>query len=369
MKTIYDTIDLNGLKLKSRIVRSATYERAVSEAGQLDVEFLKRIYGEMSANGVGAIITGMMGINPEGCLSPKMVKIYEEGFVPALREIAELVHKNDTKIIVQLGHCGVKSGGSKPSDRVFGPSAVEAIPERPAEAMTQQEIEDAVRDFARAALKCKEAGIDGVQIHAAHGYLVSQFLSPLYNHREDHYGGDIENRARILIEMYDAIRQAVGEDFPVWIKINYEDYNDPGLTGEECSWVCCELEKRGLQAIELSAGIATGLKTTPVRNRIRERSQEAYIGDSALKLSEMLRIPVISVGGYRTPDVLDEYLNRGNIAAISLARPLVCESNLITRWHSGDRRKSLCISCNKCFGGDSFRCQQEHSTLLEMRGE
>jgi 2,4-dienoyl-CoA reductase-like NADH-dependent reductase (Old Yellow Enzyme family) len=208
-------------------------------------------------------------------------------------------------------------------------------------------------------LKCKQAGADGVQIHAAHGYLFSQFLSPFYNKRTDEYGGGIENRARIVLKAYDAIREAVGADYPVLVKINSEDKVDGGLTVHESAWVCGALEERGINAVELSGGLAVSLESAPAQ-RVTGIEDEGTFFSSTRMIADKLRAPVISVGGYRTPDEIEKRLNEGNIQAVGLCRPLIREPDLVNRWQSGDRSKAKCVSCNKCLVlAEEFGCKSQ----------
>lgn len=354
MKTLFDSVTLGNMKLKNRIVRSATMETGLSESGEIPPQ-LKEIYEKLAQGETGLIITGMMGTGPNACLSEDMIKIYEDSFVKRFSDIVPAVHKHGTKIIVQIAHCGIKAAVTDREPFPAGPSEAEYVQGKPAKAMTKQEIKRTVQDFATAALKCKQAEADGVQLHGAHGYLLSQFLSPHYNKRQDEYGGSIENRARIVFEVYDAVRAATGPDYPVFIKINTNDMTEDGLNEEESIWVCKELEKRGLNAVELSGGLGLGAKTSPAQ-RVRETSQEGYFATAALRLAGQLSIPVITVGGYRTPEVMERILNEGRTEAVSLCRPLICDPALPLKWKNGDKSKGRCISCNKCFKVDKFGC-------------
>ena len=347
MKKLFDPVALGQLKLKNRLIRSATFERGAAEDGVI-TDKLGEIYADLAEGGVGLIITGQMGVGPNSCLTSAMTAIYRDEFLPEFRAIAELVHQRDSKIVVQLNHCGVKAGIIDQGDLPWGPTASRMVSDKPARAMSIEDIGNVTNDFAQAALKCKTAGADGVQIHAAHGYLLSQFLNPQYNTRQDQYGGSIENRARFLLEVYDAVRAQVGPNYPVILKINYHDLEEPSITGEECRWVCQELDRRGIDAIELSAGLVSSIKSGPSRRIIHEEDEGSFAA-WAVELSATINVPVISVGGFRTPAIAEHWLNKGNIAAISLCRPLIREPGLVRRWQSGDLSKAQCISCNKCY--------------------
>jgi len=345
MKSIFDPIPIGGLDLKNRIVRSATAEMAADVEGRITGAYMP-IYRSLAEGGVGVIITGMMSINKKGRIGI-LPNTYNDSFVQDFQSLVEMVHSYGCKLIVQLVHCGVKAAMPEESDPPLGPSET-VPPARPARAMAKRDIVALAEDFARAAARCKEAGADGVQIHAAHGYLISQFLSPSTNKREDEYGGDIANRGRILFEVYDAVRRATGEGFPLWIKINCTDLVEESITLEECIWLCGEMEKRGLDAIELSAGMGHDRNSSPSK-RIMGEEDEGSFASEAVALAEKVSIPVISTGGFRSPAVIETWLNKGGIEAIGFSRALICEPDLASRWEKGDKEKARCVSCSRCY--------------------
>jgi len=355
MKSIFDPVSIGSITAKNRLIRSATAE-SYAEGGRRLSGVKTRLYEDLAKGGIGVIITGMFGVDRNSGASPTMPKTGDDVFVPAMREIVDLVHSYDCKLVVQLVHSGAKGFPAEVGGQPVGPSDDTLVPDRPARAMTKAEIADLVESFARAAAKCKEAGADGVQIHGAHGYLISQFLSPHCNKRSDEYGGDIANRGRIVLELLEAMRRETGGDYPIWIKINGKDLVENSITMEECIWLCRELESRGLEAIELSAGLGFGRSTSPSK-LIESVDDEGSFAPEALTMAEAVSIPVISVGGFKTPDVMDKWLNKGKIEAIALCRPLISEPKLAKRWQDGDREKARCISCNKCYRlKDGLKC-------------
>lgn len=346
MKRLFDPVSIGSLTLKNRLVRSATFEIGYGRDGHV-LPALADYYRQLALGGVGLIITGMCGVCENSRYRTGMFKMYEDYFVPEFAPAVAAVHECGGKIAVQLGHTGVRATLLESSDCPYGPSDYDE-----ARAMTREEIRQVVAAYGEAARKCKEAGADAVQLHSAHGYLLSQFLSPHFNHRSDEYGGSIENRSRIHREIYAAIRQAVGPDFPILIKINYCDHLPDGLTGEECIWVCKELERLGLDGVEISSGAAVNRPSSSVPIG----KEEGFNGEFALAVSAALHIPVISVGGYRTVPTMEDFLNRGNIAAISLSRPLIREPDLPQRWQQAPTVKAACISCNRCFKTEILSC-------------
>ena len=348
MKHIFESHNLGGIQLENRLVRSATFESGGAENGVI-TPLLKKVYEDLAKGQVGLIITGMMGVGPNACAGPAMVKVYDESFVLRFSEIARSVHQFGGKIVVQLSHCGAKATVIDWGEQAFCPSEY-----KQAKAISTDEIAMLVKSFGQAAAKCKAAGADGVQIHGAHGYLLNQFLSPFFNQRTDEYGGDVQGRSKFLFEVYEEIRSAVGADYPVLLKINYSDLVENGFTGEECAWVCQELERRGLNAVEVSSGLGVSRDSGPVPSG--PQVTEGFFAAGGLDIAEKLSIPVFNVGGYRAFETIEAKLNEGRLAAISLCRPFIREPDLAARWRAGDRKNAACISCNKCFGMPQFGC-------------
>lgn len=356
MKQLFEPVTVGCLSLKNRLIRSATFEGAFDEQESFASELIKR-YEQLALGGIGAIITGMVGIDKNSRVLPSMVKAYGETFVPELKKITERVHALDTKIIVQISHCGLKAGQSDDGGPALGPSEWEKSPEKVVKAMSHEDIRSAVSSFATAAAHCQAAGADAVQIHGAHGYLLSEFLNPFFNHRTDEYGGGIENRARIVFEVYEAVRATVGPNYPVWIKLNSKDLTEPSISSDEFLWLGGELDKRGIAAIEVSGGAAVNARTSSMQV-VRNEEDEGCFADEALKLADKTSVSIISVCGFRTPDIIEKWLNKGKLQAVSMCRPLISEPDLARRWQSGNKTKSRCISCNKCFSpGEGVECR------------
>ena len=356
MKSLFDPVTIGSLSLKNRIIRSATLEMPYTADGRF-APALAPVYETLAKGGVGAIITGMMGAGPGSRLTPGMADANGASMVADCRSLADLVHAHGCKLLVQLSHCGLRSSVTPDDGPAWGPVAGQQPSGKAIKGMTRDDIAAVAQGFADAAARCREAGIDGVQMHGGHGYALSQFLSPYFNKREDEYGGDIAGRARIVFEVYDAIRAKVGDDYPVWIKAGCKDLVEETTTWDEFLWLCAELEKRGMDAIEVSGGISIGRKSSSAQF-VKDEADEGVFAKEALDLAATVAIPVISVCGYRTPAVINGWLNRGGIAAISLCRPLMAEPNLVSRWAGGDPAKSRCISCNKCFTPEKgFGCQ------------
>lgn len=347
MKKLFESATVGALDLRNRLVRSATFEHAFDE-NESFLSCLLPMYEKLAVNGVAAIITGMVGVDENSRVLPSMIKAYGKNFVPELHQLAQSVHTLGAKLIVQINHCGKKAGQIDGGGSSLGPCDEENLNGKTIKGMTEDEIQVVATHFAKVAERCKEAGADAVQIHAAHGYLLSQFLSPYFNKRTDAYGGSIEKRARIVFEVYDAVRNTVGDNYPVWIKINAKDLVEPSVSLEEFLWVCKELDKRSIDAIEVSGGVSVDAKSGSTQV-VRKQEDEGCFASEALQAAEQVAASVISVCGFRTPHTMESWLNKGKIAAFSLCRPLISEPELIGRWERGDTTKSRCISCNQCF--------------------
>lgn len=314
MKTLFETVTLGNLKLKNRFVRSGTLLIGDADNGIISSR-LHHTHQVLAEGDVGLIITGMISVMEQGSANFSMVRADLPEFIFELSKTTDIVHRYGCKIIAQLCHCGLKSHSIHQIP--YGPNAI-----HDGRGILREEMRLVRKSFANAARKCKAAGVDGVQIHSAHGYLISEFLSPYFNYRKDEYGGSLQNRSRFLLEIYEEMRNCVGDDFPIWVKINSTDLTTPGLTLEESIWICQELEHRKVDAVEISGGISVSPESQAALP-VHSVFEEGYFSDNALQIANCVRIPVISVGGYRTRSVMERVLNAGNVEAISICRPLI----------------------------------------------
>lgn len=352
--TMYTPFQLGGLQIPNRLVASAMFEYG-AEQGKI-TEKVKARYRQLAAGGAGLIITGMHAVSQSAGVGPMMVNTQYEGYLSDLGQIAGEVHAHGSRLLVQLQHCGEKTSPAAGYDRF----SVCETPRSIYHTATEEELKQVAANFAVSALRCKEAGADGVQIHAAHGFLLNTFLSPSTNRRADTYGGTIENRARLLLEVYDAVRQAVGTDYIVGVKFPFSDLNEHSILPEESLLVCQELARRGVQFIEVSAGMVMDDSSSSFTPALRRNEQPPFLPYAA-QLARQVSVPVISVCGYRTPNVVERALTETKIAAVSFGRPLVCEPNLPNRWKT-DPRPAKCVSCNRCrnsFKDGILTCQVE----------
>jgi 2,4-dienoyl-CoA reductase-like NADH-dependent reductase (Old Yellow Enzyme family) len=283
--------------------------------------------------------------------------------IDGLSEMTDAVHQEGGRIMMQLAHGGLKAEPELTNTRPVGPSTGEGLLASTGKEMTPDDIHQVVTSFGQAAQRAKVAGFDGVQIHAAHGYLLSQFLSPAINQRADEYGGSVENRVRIILEVLRSIRQVVGRNYPILIKINSEDFLNNGLTVEDFLEAGAMLESAGVDAIEVSGGTFFPGHRTPSRKQITFDRDQAYFRKAAQAFKKMSKVPVILVGGIRSYLLAERLVDEGVMDYIAMCRPFIREPMLIKRWQSGDLRKATCISCNGCFGparsGRGILCVQD----------
>jgi 2,4-dienoyl-CoA reductase-like NADH-dependent reductase (Old Yellow Enzyme family) len=348
MTGLFKETELNGMKIKNRFVRSATYEAMAGLDGTVQEPLLR--YMEVLSRGqIGLIITGHTYVTREGQAGLRQMGIYSDAMIDGLKRITSVVHENEGVIVVQLAHAGQR-GIAKDEYSAVGPSDMFEAGVKKASAMTVEDIKRTVSAFGHAAERAVKSGFDGIQIHAAHSYLLSQFLSYHYNKRSDSYGGKLENRARFLLEVYQEIRQRVGKSFPVMAKINSEDFLENGITVKETIQVIHMLEDRGMDAIEMSGGTFESGKLIPSRvGTSKSEEREVYYRKAAENLKKEISIPLILVGGFLSFNVVEEVVASGLADYVALSRPLIREPNLVSRWAGGDRTKAKCISCNKCF--------------------
>ncbi len=360
--TLFESSRINGMELKNRFVRSATHEAMAGLDGVVN-ETLLACMANLAVGDVGLVITGHAHVTLEGQAGPRQMGIYSDALVDSLKQVALAVHEKGGVVAVQLAHAGNKGIG-KNEWAPLGPSDLFDGETKKASAMTVGDIERTITAFGDAAQRAVNAGFDGVQIHAAHGYLLSQFLSPFYNKREDEYGGTLGNRARFLVKVYEEIRRRVGDSFPVMVKINSEDFLEGGMTVEEMITVSLMLEERGMDAIEMSGGTFDSGKLIPSRGGTsKSQDREVYYRKAAQAFKQKIKIPLILVGGFLSYAPAEEVVTSGTADYIALSRPLIREPGLVKRWAGGDREKATCISCNRCFltlfSEEALHCAQE----------
>jgi 2,4-dienoyl-CoA reductase-like NADH-dependent reductase (Old Yellow Enzyme family) len=382
------------LKVKNRLVRSATYERAATSKGEV-TDFLIDLYHTLAKGGVGLIITGIAGVYSKALAPHLLLRADNDDFIANLGKIPQAVRKGapDCRVALQLHHPGrqivhpenaaqlvavlppaflaymrkhpevrTPSGAAHPVVEPTAPSAVyDPTFARTPRALSLEEIDEIIEAFADGVRRAQEAGFDGVQLHAAHGYLLSSFLSPRTNQRQDQYGGSTENRTRIVQEIFQRSRKKVGDRFPILIKMNTTDFLSGGIDINETVRVGTLLSEIGFAAIETSGGMWEAvtrqkeeLGWLPVllpesRTGIKSPDQEAYFLPGAQALKEKTKATIILVGGFRSFSKIEEVLDSKAADFVSLSRPLIRQPDLPMLWQSGKGSdQAECISCNAC---------------------
>lgn len=347
MAVLFESSTIKNLDMRNRFVRSATWEGMADERGAPTPE-LNQLMADLAQGEVGLIISGHAYVSSEGQASPRQLGAHDAALLPKLAQMPKAVHDAGGRIALQLAHAGAYGIGP---EGAIGPSVIADQEGKTCREMSHSDIQRIVDAFASGATLAKEAGFDAVQIHAAHGYLLSQFLSPYSNKRQDEYGGNVENRARIVLEVLAAIRQAVGEDYAVLIKLNSDDFIEGGATIEDMLQIAEFLESAGIDAIEISGGTIWGpSQYHSVRTAPEALTHKAYYRKAARLCKAFVFVPVILVGGIRSLDAAEELLTEGAADYIALCRPLIREPDLVKRWAEGDRQPSGCQSENACFG-------------------
>ncbi len=349
MSNLFETTQINTMTLANRFVRSATWEGMAGNDGAVTPK-LTRTMTDLANGGVGLIISGHAYVSPEGQAGPWQLGLYKDDLISGLKAMTDAVHDAGGKIVAQLAHAGHYAMSALTGQPPWVASEIDGFSSDPCHELTQDDIQTLIAAFARAAERAQAAGFDGVQMHSGHGYLLSQFLSPAFNRRNDYYGGPIENRTRIHLEILAAIRKAVGSKFPVLIKLNSEDCIENGLTVEDSLAAAKLLADAGMDAIELSGGTVASGKLSPSRTGIHREEKEAYFEEAAAAFKKHIHVPLILVGGIRSLSVAKHLISNGIADYISMSRPLIREPDLINRWRSGDTRPARCKSDNLCFG-------------------
>ncbi len=318
-----------GVTLKNRIGKSAMSEQLADRDNRPTPE-LARLYERWGRGGVGLLITGHVMVDRHSLGEPLNVAIEDDSDLKALAAWATAAKIGGAKAIVQLNHPGRQAQPGLSAETV-APSAVRLTASgarfpKP-RALTGEEIQDLIARFATSAEVAVRAGFDGVQLHGAHGYLISQFLSPLVNQREDEWGGDPERRRRFLIEIFRAVRGAIGPSRILSVKLNSADFQRGGFDEDESLRVITELEREGIDLLEISGGTFERPAMVQNRQKASTRSREAYFLEFAKRARAAVEIPLMLTGGMRSASAMSEALRDG-IDVVGIARPLCIEPDL-----------------------------------------
>lgn len=378
---IFEQSEIGRIKLKNRVIRSATHEGMADENGYPTDRLLK-IYEMLAKNDVGCIITGYAGVMQNGKSNyHNMLMINNDSFIDSYKTLTRKIHDHQTPIILQIAHCGRQTRSKITGLPTVAPSPIRDKffnEETPTE-LSESEILEIIDNFVSAIERAKEAEFDGVQLHLAHGYLLSQFLSSYTNRRTDKWGGSTENKFEIIKEIFKRSKHVVG-DFPILVKLNAHDGRKGGMTINETIEIAKMLAKSGCAGIEVSCGVyEDGLYTIrgeklpidavlaynfkykslptiikriskwiiPLISR-RIKPIVNYNVSFAKMIKENVNIPIIVVGGIKSIDSIRTLITEGNADYVSLSRPFIIEPNIVKKFKNGSQSISKCIDCNYC---------------------
>ena len=318
---IREAVRIGTLEIRNRLVMPPMATYLCTEDGKVTDELLA-YYGERAAGGnIGLIITEHSFFTRQGKAREKQLSISDDSDIEGLKRLTDVIHQNGTKTMVQLNHAGAGAPFSATGMPAVAPSSV-ILPTKPMvgdgvvpEELKREQIAGLVAEYTRAAVRAREAGYDGVEIHSAHAYLLNQFYSPLTNFRTDEYGGSLENRLRFHTEIIQAVRNAVGADYPIAVRIGGCDYMDGGNTIEDGAEAAVILEKAGADLIDVSGGMCR-------YTRIGQ-PEAGYFRETSAAIRKAVSVPVVLTGGIRTVEEAESFLTAGDADLIGVGRELL----------------------------------------------
>lgn len=345
MSKLFEQANIGNRQLRNRFIRSGTWMRKATDDGALTPELINE-YRKLAEGNLGMVIAGYARVNSEERANNKMIGMYDDKFIPELQDFTKMFHDNGTAVGIQIAMGGTQVHYQGKVDwEIMSPSpaTVTRVDENQSEytievdAMNQVQIDQVITDFVNAARRVKAANFDLVQLHAGHGYFLSQWMNPELNRRTDEYGTD---PSKFIVDLYQAVRNEVGADFPIGIKINSEEKIGDDSNHQTMLDLCIKLDKLGIDLIEVSG-------CAPSRTRISIEN-ESYFASFASKLTPQVTCPVMLTGGNKTLSNIEDVVNKTNIDFVGLSRPLVSEPDLVQKWADDPEYKSRCVSCNHC---------------------
>jgi 2,4-dienoyl-CoA reductase-like NADH-dependent reductase (Old Yellow Enzyme family) len=328
-----------GLVVRNRVAKAAM-EEGLARHAQLPDERLIRLYERWGAGGAGLLITGNVMVHKQALTGPRGVVLDADSPVEPFERWAAAGKAGGAAMIMQISHPGRQVQAAMPGVS-WAPSAVSleigrlSKRFRPPTAMTAEQIDDTLHRFVVTAVKAEQAGFDGVEIHGAHGYLLSQFLSPLVNHRTDQWGGSLDNRARLLLEIVDAVRASVSPDFAVLVKLNSADFQRGGFDEADAQRVIAMLAPLGVDLVELSGGSYESPAMSGRPADARTMAREAYFLDLAAELATTSPVPLMLTGGISQRDTAEKVLANG-VGVVGMATALAVTPDLANRWRADE---------------------------------
>lgn len=353
----------NGTIIKNRFFKSAMSEAFGTKDFAPNEKHVK-LYETWAKGGVGLSVTGNVMIDSKALGEPGNVVVEDEKHLDLLTKWAEAGTKNGTHLWMQINHPG-KQAPKMVTKEPVAPSAIPLTGNvksffHPPRALTHHEIKEIIVRFGNTAKIAKKAGFTGIQIHAAHGYLISQFLSPYHNQRTDEWGGTLENRMRFVLEVYQEIRSQVGADFPISIKLNSADFQRGGFSEQESMEVVKSLAENGMDLIEISGGNYE--KPAMMGSNVKEstRKREAYFMEYAEKVRGLIETPLVVTGGFRTVHGMNDAISSGAVDMVGIARPFALMTDLPNQMKNGEYEP---VSLNRISTG--IKWMDQNAPMLE----
>jgi 2,4-dienoyl-CoA reductase-like NADH-dependent reductase (Old Yellow Enzyme family) len=352
---LFTPIKIGNVTIPNRFVRSATHDFMATPKGEVTDRQVS-LFRKLAQGEVGLIITGHAYVHPSGKASPYQIGVDDDSRIEGLSRIAGAVHEYPSRVFLQIAHAGRQTKEKLCGCTPLAPSAVyEPVFKIEPKEMSITDIEEAEFSFIQAGKRALEAGFAGIQLHVAHGYLLSSFISPYTNRRTDLYGGSIANRARIVVETIQGIKTQVDKHFPIIVKLNATDSLKGGLSLEESIQTAKILEKEGVDGIEVSGGMAESGEGS-IWEGLRSEEDEGYFVGYAARVKKEVRVPVFGLGGIRTLSNMERIIQEGRADMISMSRPFIRQPFLVREFRLGRFHKSECISCNKCLNPRGIAC-------------
>jgi 2,4-dienoyl-CoA reductase-like NADH-dependent reductase (Old Yellow Enzyme family) len=352
---LFTPIGIGTIEVKNRFVRSATHDYMAAQDGTVTDRQVS-LYRELARGDIGLIVSGHAFVNPEGKASPFQIGAHKDEMTGGLARIADAVHEEGGRIFLQISHAGRQTKPKLTGCTPLAPSAVyEPTFDVTPAAMSPEDIKNVIGDFIQAARRAKEAGFDGVQLHMAHGYLLSSFLSPHTNRRTDEWGGPLKNRLRASVDIIKGIKDFLGNGYPLIVKLNSTDLLEGGISVEESVEAAKVLAAHGVDGIEVSGGMTEGGKGAAWKG-ILAKEEEGYFAGNAARIKRAVSVPVFGLGGLRTFSVMERFVSDGKVDLVSMSRPFIRDPFIVKKFRKGDTGKSACISCNGCFNVRGIYC-------------
>ena len=364
---LFTPINIGKLTIPNRFVRSATHDFMAGPIGEV-TDRQVALFQKLTQGEVGLIITGHAYVHPYGKASLYQMGVENDSRIEDLKKISHAVRNSPSRIFLQIAHAGRQTKEKLCGCKPLAPSPVyEPVFKIKPKEMSLAEIEEVVSFFIQAGRRAREADFDGIQLHVAHGYLLSGFISPYTNLRIDDYGGSIANRARIVTEIIQGIKTQVDKDFPLIVKLNGTDSLKGGLSLEESIQTAKILETAGADGIEVSGGMAESGEGS-IWKGLRSEKDEGYFVRYADRVKKKVRVPVFGLGGIRSFAQMERIIRMGQADLISMSRPFIRQPFLVREFRLGRYKKSDCISCNKCLNPRGIVCGDLKPSQKKQKG-